>query len=130
LYSSKAEASNCPQDYQRVLTTVVFFLFSMDVQCASEERAQTYHPAEASNASLICHPDDPSIARGGRTSDSFAQAKPVPVSETAQRSLCFCRHAIAANSYSEGNNSKTGTGGAYAPLSEVLPLLAMLGSSG
>jgi hypothetical protein len=95
----------------------------MDVQCASEERAQTYHPAEASNASLICHPDDPSIARGGRTSDSFAQAKPVPVSETAQRSLCFCRHAIAANSHSEGSNSKPVPAALTQPLSEVLPPL-------
>jgi hypothetical protein len=53
---------------------------------------------EASNASvsngfwpfgqlrLLCHPDDPSNARGGRASDSFAHAKPVPVSEIAQRS--------------------------------------------
>ena len=58
---------------------------------------------EASNASVLYHPDDPSIARGGRisdsfapcvilttgalatggrTSDSFASAKPVPVSES------------------------------------------------
>ena len=29
-----------------------------------------------------CHPDDPSNARGGRISDSFASAKPVPVSES------------------------------------------------
>src|SRR5271163_1089795 len=28
----------------------------------------------------FCHPEDPSIARGGRISDSFAAAKPVPVS--------------------------------------------------
>src|SRR5271156_5697761 len=69
------------------------------------------------------HPDDPSIARGGRTSDSFAPAKPVPVSETAQRSLCFCRHAIAANSYSEGNNSKPVPAALTQPLSEVLPPL-------
>ena len=34
-----------------------------------------------------CHPDDLSNARGGRTSDSFAHAKPVPVSEIAKRSI-------------------------------------------
>jgi hypothetical protein len=35
----------------------------------------------------LCHPDDLSNARGGRASDSFAHAKPVPVSEIAQRSF-------------------------------------------
>src|SRR5277367_1195521 len=28
----------------------------------------------------FCHPEDPGIARGGGISDSFASAKPVPVS--------------------------------------------------
>jgi len=42
---------------------------------------------EASNVTLLCHPDDLSIARGGRTSDSFAPAKPVPVLKIAQRTL-------------------------------------------
>src|ERR1700735_3734937 len=45
------------------------------------------NPDEASNARVLCHPDDLSNARGGRTSDSFAYAKPVPVSEIAQRSF-------------------------------------------
>src|SRR5208282_4674060 len=44
-----------------------------------------------------CHPDDPSIARGGRTSDSSAPAKPVPVSEIAQRFFSDVEGAGIAN---------------------------------
>jgi hypothetical protein len=62
---------------------------------------------EASNASLFRHPDDPSIARGGRTSDSFARAKPVPVSENrAALKFCFLKPAaIATNSVAYGHDS-------------------------
>src|SRR5271170_7418929 len=49
--------------------------------CRSEQRETdlSSSPIRATRG-RCCHPDDPSIARGGRTSDSFAPAKPVPVS--------------------------------------------------
>ena len=49
------------------------------------------HPDEVSKASFTCHPDDLSNARGGRTSDSFAHAKPVPVSENRAAVRCSMR---------------------------------------
>src|SRR5579862_6456299 len=42
---------------------------------------------------FLCHPDDLSNARGGRTSDSFADAKPVPFSENRRALLCIDKRA-------------------------------------
>jgi hypothetical protein len=44
-------------------------------------------PDEASEASASVIPTTGANATGGGTSDSFAHAKPVPVSEIAQRSF-------------------------------------------
>jgi hypothetical protein len=69
---------------------------------------------------LICHPDDPSIARGGRTSDSFAPAKPVPVSKSRSAPYAPTLHA-RLRILIGWQQPKTRTGGACASLSEILP---------
>ena len=59
------------------------------------------------------------LVTGGTNSDSFAQAKPVPVSENREAVLCGGR-AHPPDSYWM-QRRRTGTGGSCAPLSEILP---------
>ena len=60
-----------------------------DYLCPDEasEASDYLCPDEASEASASVIPTTGANATGGGTSDSFAHAKPVPVSEIAQRSF-------------------------------------------
>src|ERR1700723_1377648 len=77
----------------------------------------------------IRHPDDLSNARGGRTSDSFAHAKPVPVSENRAAVLCSIRPAGAKFSLDTATQKPVPASLARSCPRSFLPL-ALLTSSG